>query len=67
MSIFADFHLQPLSQEVKSYYKDTNQFLKKTWGLRKISEELLLLFPALMMLMIFTLISHMKLNCLKKL
>ena len=29
MSSFLDFHLQPLAREVKSYIKDTNDFLKK--------------------------------------
>ena len=29
ISAFLDFHLQPLSQKVKSYIKDTNDFLRK--------------------------------------
>ena len=29
ISAFLDFHLQPLTREVKSYIKDTNAFLKK--------------------------------------
>ena len=28
LSAFLDFHLQPLAHEVKSYIKDTNDFLK---------------------------------------
>ena len=30
ISSFLDFHLQPLARAVKSYIKDTNDFLKKT-------------------------------------
>ena len=29
ISAFLDFHFQPLAREVKSYIKDTNDFLKK--------------------------------------
>ena len=29
ISVFLDFHLQPLVQAVKSYIKDTNDFLNK--------------------------------------
>ena len=29
ISAFLDFHLQPLAKEVKSYIKDTNDFLKR--------------------------------------
>ena len=29
ISLFLDYHLQPLAQKVKSYIKDTNHFLSK--------------------------------------
>ena len=37
ISAFLDFNLQPLAREVKSYIKDTNDFLKKTPFLDKLT------------------------------
>ena len=37
ISSFLDFHLQPLVQEVKSYIKDNNDFLKKLYSLQKLT------------------------------
>ena len=37
MSSFLDFHLKPLAQEVKSYIKDNNDFLKKLYSLQKLT------------------------------
>ena len=36
ISAFLDFHLQPLAREVKSYIKDTNDFLKKLRSLTNL-------------------------------
>ena len=36
ISTFLDFHLQPLAQAVKSYIKDTNDFLNKLCSLPKL-------------------------------
>ena len=33
ISAFLEFHLKPLAQKVKSYIKDTNDFLRKTASL----------------------------------
>ena len=37
ISAFLDFHLQPLAQAVKSYIKDTNDFLNKLGSFTKIT------------------------------
>ena len=39
---FLDFHLQPLSQQVKSYLKDTSDFLRKVKSLPPLPENALL-------------------------
>ena len=39
---FLDFHLQPLSQQVKSYLKDTSDFLRKVKSLPPLPENSLL-------------------------
>ena len=41
ISAFLDFHLQPLAQAVKSYIKDTNDFLKKLHSLPKLPDIIL--------------------------
>ena len=42
ISAFLDFPLQPLAREVKSYIKDTNNFLKKLRSLRNIPNDIIL-------------------------
>ena len=37
ISSFLDYHLQPLTQKVKSYIKDTNHFLSKLKSLGKLT------------------------------
>ena len=37
-----DFHLQPLAQTVKSYIKDTNDFLNKLRSLPKLPDNIIL-------------------------
>ena len=37
-----DHHLQPLAQAVKSYIKDTNEFLKKLCSLPKLPDDIVL-------------------------
>ena len=39
ISSFLDFHLQPISQKVKSYIKDTTDFLKKIEGLPNLPDD----------------------------
>ena len=39
ISSFIDYHLQPLAKNVKSYVKDTNDFLCKLKNLRKLPED----------------------------
>ena len=39
VSSFIDYHLQPLAQNVKSYIKDTNDFLNKLKNIRKLPED----------------------------
>ena len=39
---FLDFHLQPLAREVKSYIKDTNDFLKKLRSLTNLPNDIIL-------------------------
>ena len=39
---FLDFHLQPLAREVKSYIKDTNDFLKKLRSLPNLPYDIIL-------------------------
>ena len=42
ISAFLDFHLQPLAQAVKSYIKDTNDFLNKLRSLPKLPSDIIL-------------------------
>ena len=42
ISSFFDFHLQPSAQEVKSYIKDTNDFLKKFRSLPNLPDNIIL-------------------------
>ena len=42
ISSFLDFHLQPLAREVKSYIKDTNDFLKKLCSLPNLPDDIIL-------------------------
>ena len=42
LSAFLDFHLQPLAQAVKSYIKDTNDFLNKLHSLPKLPGNIIL-------------------------
>ena len=39
---FLDFHLQPLAREVKSYIKDSNDFLKKLSSLTNLPNDIIL-------------------------
>ena len=42
ISSFLDFHIRPLAQKVKSYIKDTNDFLCKLKGLPQLPKDALL-------------------------
>ena len=42
ISSFLDFHLKPLAQKVKSYIKDTNDFLRRMKNLPQLPENALL-------------------------
>ena len=42
ISSFLDFHLQPIAKKVKSYIKDTNDFLKKIRSLTNLPDNCLL-------------------------
>ena len=42
ISSFLDFHLQPFAREVKSYIKDTNDFLKKLRSLPNLLDDITL-------------------------
>ena len=42
ISSFLGFHLQPLAREVKSYIKDTNDFLKKLHSLPNLPDDIVL-------------------------
>ena len=42
ISLFLDHHLQPLAQAVKSYIKDTKEFLKKLRSLPKLPDGIVL-------------------------
>ena len=42
ISAFLDFYLQPLTREVKSYIKDTNDFLKKLRSLTDLPSDITL-------------------------
>ena len=42
ISSFLDHHLQPLAQAVKSYIKDTNEFLKKLRSLPELPDDIIL-------------------------
>ena len=42
ISPFLDHHLQPLAQAVKSYIKDTNEFLEKLRPLRTLPDGIIL-------------------------
>ena len=41
ISSFLDFQLQPLAREVKSYIKDTNDFLKKLRSLPNLPDDII--------------------------
>ena len=42
ISAFLDFHLQHLTREVKSYIRDTNDFLKKLRSLTDLPSDIIL-------------------------
>ena len=42
ISAFLEFHLKPLAQKVKSYIKDTNDFLKKVARLSHLPDDIIL-------------------------
>ena len=42
ISAFVDYHLQPLARQVKSYIKDTNDFLRKLDGLETLPKDSLM-------------------------
>ena len=42
ISAFVDYHLQPLARQVKSYIKDTNDFLRKLDGLENLPKDSLM-------------------------
>ena len=42
ISAFLDFHLKPISAKVKSYMKDTNDFLRKLQKLPKLPDDAIL-------------------------
>ena len=42
ISSFIEYHLKPLAQKVKSYIKDTNDFLRKLSNLPSLSEDVIL-------------------------
>ena len=42
ISAFLEFHLKPLAQKVKSYIKDTNDFLRKMASLPPLPDDILL-------------------------
>ena len=42
ISSFLDFNLQPLAREVKSYIKDTNDFLKNLRSLPNLPDDIIL-------------------------
>ena len=42
ISAFVDYHLQPLARKVKSYIKDTNDFLKKLKNIKNLPNDYLL-------------------------
>ena len=56
ISSFLDHHLQLKAQKVNSFIKDTNHLLQKSKSLDQILEP----FSALLMLLVFTLTSHMR-------
>ena len=42
ISAFLEFHLKPLAQKVKSYIKDTNDFLRKIASLPPLPDDIIL-------------------------
>ena len=42
ISAFLEFHLKPLAQKVKSYIKDTNDFLRKIASLSPLPDDIIL-------------------------
>ena len=42
MSEVLDFHLKPIAAKVKSYIKDTNDFLRKLQDLPKLPDDVIL-------------------------
>ena len=45
ISAFPDFHLQSLTREVKSYIKDTYDFLRKIFSLTDLPSDIILCSP----------------------
>ena len=41
ISAFLEFHLKPLPQKVKSYFKDTNDFLRKIASLLPLPDDII--------------------------
>ena len=54
ISSFLDYHLQPLAKKLESYTKDTNNFLKKLKELGSLPKN------AMLMLLAYILISHIR-------
>ena len=42
MSAFLEYHLKPIAQKIKSYIKDTNDFLRKLDALPSLPEGIIL-------------------------
>ena len=42
ISAFLEFHLKPLAQKVRSYIKDTNDFLRKITNLPPLPDDIIL-------------------------
>ena len=42
MSAFLEYHLKPIAQDIKSYIKDTNDFLRKLDALPSLPEDIIL-------------------------
>ena len=42
MSAFLEYHLKPIAQKIKSYIKDTNDFLRKLDALPSLPEDIIL-------------------------
>ena len=42
MSAFLEYHLKPIAQQIKSYIKDTNDFLRKLDALSSLPQDSIL-------------------------